>query len=170
MGRNLCLACAILLAVTSVLRADACFIPFGGGSRREHMRMMANEVQRHNFAIERDPAATRVQLIVPKNMWHISAPSGDATPRTSLPMGIATACCVGVGGMWLARVPRRALVSGLLPFALAVLMTPARADIPRNVGEFRPRPQFEAVYVGDADVQVVEQGNHVRLILPSKAP
>jgi hypothetical protein len=93
----------------------------------------------------------------------------EAAPQRHLPLRVALACCFGVGGLWLARLPRRALMSGLLPLVLVALIAPARANMPApNPWTERRAQPVTALYKGAADVTIDEESRYVRLILPTR--
>ncbi len=157
MGRIGYLTAGLLLALAPSLRADGIF-----GHAPQNL------VLAHDFGIEHDVAATKARLYLPRQKLGIGAGSSKAAPRSDLPMGIALVCCVGVGGMWLARLPRRALVSGLLPLALACVIAPVRANMPITSSKFDVRvPPFTTLYKGHVDVYLTD-ADHARLVLPKR--
>lgn len=164
MARNLWLACALLLALTPAAQADGLF---GGGAARR-MEAMTREMQRHNFAIERDRSAMQARLILPAKMSWLGAKRRETGPHGNLPMCIAMACCFGVGGLWLARLPRRALACAFLPLAMVAIIVPVHANAPPPRELMLSQPKTTSLYAGRVDVVIDEQGDHVRLILPGK--
>jgi hypothetical protein len=143
----------------------------GGWARREIYKPRAPAAdQVHDFEIVCDANVKEAELRIPRRMLLADASTGNTT-RVAL-TGLALSAAFVGGGLWCLRfrgpkIPRKKLIgAGALASLLAgslVLASFANGNAPAP-----QHPGIPPVQLGDiaASVRIVDQGDHVQLIVP----